>query len=283
MARFLLLAAVVALATGAVGSAAPAPGRTQALADLQRAIDDERRMIELLSKNPPRLGAFQNRHHSAVQHLDRVIEFARTAQAPPTLEADLTGASQSDFNASTSLAYGANSKSVAEAIAHLKEGLRLKALAFPAVQSATAPTGTPQCSDGKDNDSDGITDWTVEPGCSSARDLRERSPFNCGVESSVAGGRLVLSGSCSGAFSEVEFTLLDGLQLNGPFDIAHAPSCAPPTTTVVRCSTKNAEQNPGRLVEARFTTTKRTRGQRVRIRFFDLRKRQIRNFTVPVR
>lgn len=283
MARFLVVAAVVALATGAVGSAAPAPGRTAALSDLQRAIDDERRMIDLLQKNPPRVETYYDRHLSAVTKLRSVIEFASTAQVPPAVEQNLSDALQSDFDANTSLAFGANSESIAKAVAQVKEGLRLKTLAFPGVQSATAPTGAPQCSDGKDNDGDGITDWDLEPGCSSSRDMRERSPFTCGVESRTAGGRLELSGWCTGAFSEVEFTLLDDLQLNGRFDISHAPSCSPPTTTVVRCRTKTGAQNPRHLVHARFATTLRRPGQRLRLRFIDQRKRPIRTLVVPVR
>jgi hypothetical protein len=52
--------------------------------------------------------------------------------------------------------------------------------------------------------------------------------------------------------------------------------------TVVRCS-KTAELSPGHKVRASFTTTTRKRGQRVRTRLFDQRRRQIRNFTIPVR
>ncbi len=143
MARLLVGVAVFALATGAVGSAAPAPGRTAALSDLHRAIEDERRMIELLLKNPPRLETYRDRGSSAVTNLTRVVEFASTVQLPPKAEQNLRDALQSDFNANTSLAYGASEKSIAEAVAHLKEGLRLKTLAVPAIQSSTAPTGTP--------------------------------------------------------------------------------------------------------------------------------------------
>ena len=144
------------------------------------------------------------------------------------------------------------------------------------------PPAAAQCSDGKDNDGDGIVDWTLEPGCTSARDVRESTRFACTVRSSAVAGRLALEGSCSGAFSEVEFTLLGGLQLNGRFDIKHAPSCSPPTVMRVRCRTKNGAQNPGRLVDARFTTTARRPGQGVQLRFFDIRKRQIARFVVPL-
>ncbi|MGH3070647.1 MAG: hypothetical protein ACRDNB_00065 [Gaiellaceae bacterium] len=138
-----------------------------------------------------------------------------------------------------------------------------------------------QCSDGKDNDGDGITDWTVEPGCTSARDVRESSRFSCTVGPRVVSGRLALEGSCSGSFSEIELTLHDGLQLNGRFDIKHAPSCSPPTLTRIRCRTKNGAQNPRRLVDVRVATTTRAPGRRVRLRFFDVRRRQIGSYFVP--
>jgi hypothetical protein len=171
-----------------------------------------------------------------------------------------------------------------EAIAQLQEALKVKRAALPAVRSALSGPADAQCSDGKDNDGDGNRDWASEPGCSSARDVRESSPFTCEVKSGVVSGRAVLSGSCSGSFSEVEFDLLGDLQLNGRFDIKHATSCAPTTTTTrVRCRTKSGAQNPGRLFEARFATTRRIRGQRIRTRFFDQRRRQIGAYVVPVR
>jgi hypothetical protein len=53
--------------------------------------------------------------------------------------------------------------------------------------------------------------------------------------------------------------------------------------TRVRCKTKDGAQNPGRLIDARFTTTSKDPGQRVQLRFFDVRKRQIGRFFVAPR
>ena len=156
-----------------------------------------------------------------------------------------------------------------------------KRAAMPLVRVAKPPPAVAQCSDGKDNDGDGITDWTLESGCTSARDVRESSPFSCTVESRIASGRLALSGSCSGAFSEVEFTLLDDVQLKGPYDVMHAPSCSPPQPQRVRCKTKEGDKNPKHLIGARFSTTSKDPNQRVQLRFFDIRKRQIGRFVVP--
>jgi hypothetical protein len=49
----------------------------------------------------------------------------------------------------------------------------------------------------------------------------------------------------------------------------------------LRCKTKSGPQNPGRLIDARFTTTSKDPTQRVQLRFFDVRKRQIGRFAVP--
>ena len=167
------------------------------------------------------------------------------------------------------------------AIEFLERALLRKRAALPFVQEAKPPPAVAQCSDGRDNDGDGITDWTTEPGCSSARDVRESSPFVCGLESKLVTGRIVVQGSCSGAFSEVEFMLLDDVQLNGRWDVMHAPSCSQTPPQRVRCRTKSGPQNPGRLVDGRFATTSKDPLQRVQLRFFDVRKRQIGRFVVP--
>ena len=276
---------VAALAAGAA-SASPAPieSRAAAVLELQAAIADEERALELLRKVPPRHETALQRIDTSAERLERIRDFLSRTPGAANAERALSGAVQNDGLARFALGWDPPNADAGEAIKRLQEALKVKRAALPAVRRALAGPAVAQCSDGKDNDGDGNRDWAQEPGCSSARDVRESSPFTCEVQSRVASGRLVLAGSCSGSFSEVEFRLLDDLQLNGRFDIMHAPSCAPTTTTTtVRCTTKSGAQNPGRLVEARFTTTRRTRGQRVRMRFFDQRKRQIRAYFVPVR
>ena len=274
---------LVGLLWGTAGAAPAPPGRTEAVLELNAAIEDERRALALLRKTPPRLKTAYSRLSSAQARLRRVLEFASTAALPKQVEDDLTDAGWQDGGAQIAildvLREFADDAKPAEAF--LEEALRRKARALPLLRTAAAPTGTPECADGKDNDRDGIVDWKLESGCTSARDVREQSPFSCDVQSRIESGRLAVSGSCSGAFSEVEFTLLGDVRLNGPYDVMHAPACGAQRTTGVRCTTKDGAKNPKHLVDARFTTTSNDPLQRVQLRFFDIRKRQIGRFVVP--
>jgi hypothetical protein len=44
------------------------------------------------------------------------------------------------------------------------------------VETTTGPPPTPACSDGNDNDADGLTDYPADPGCTSATDTDETDP-----------------------------------------------------------------------------------------------------------
>jgi hypothetical protein len=262
----------------------PVDTRAEAIAQLKAAIEDELRVIELIRKKPPRVETARDRIDQSRARLSGVYDYLSTVPGAGAAEGAVATARADDWAAYVLISApgGPDDLGQRRAIEFLERALLRKRGALRVLPDERPPA-TAQCSDGKDNDGDGIVDWTVEPGCSSARDVREGSRFACTVDSSVVSGRLALEGSCSGTFSEVEFTLLDGLQLNGRFDIKHAPSCSPPTVTRVRCKTKNGAQNPGRLVDVRFATTARQPGQRVQLRFFDIRKRQIARFVVPVR
>jgi len=274
-----------------VGPAAAAPlpripvdSRAEAEEQLRAAIADELRVIELIKKEPPRIETARSRIDSSTARLNGVVEYLSGVPGAAAAENAAMSARGADYGAYLLISApgGPSDLGKRRAIEFLERAILNKRGALRVLPDER-PAAAAQCSDGKDNDGDGIVDWTVEPGCSSARDVRESSRFDCTVRSSTVAARLALEGSCSGTFSEVEFTLLDGLQLNGRFDIKHAPSCSPPTVTRVRCKTKNGAQNPGRLLDVRFATTARQPGQRVQLRFFDIRKRQIARFVVPVR
>jgi len=279
-----LVSGILVLGASAARNPVPVKTRTEAAEQLKLAIEDELRVIELIKKKPPRVQTARDRIDRGVDRLLGVVDYLSTVPGGGAAEAAVSGALSDDFTAYLLISApgGPDALGQSRAIEHLERALLRKRGALRTLPDEVPPA-VGQCGDGKDNDGDGIVDWTVEPGCSSARDVRESSRFSCTVEPRVASGRLALEGTCSGAFSEVEFTLLDGLQLNGRFDIKHAPSCSPPTVTRVRCKTKNGAQNPGHLVDARFATTTRDPSQRVQLRFFDVRKRQIARFFVPVR
>jgi hypothetical protein len=284
MGRFAAVLGAAALVAGAAGAApVPVQTRAEAVESLKAAIEDERRALELLRKDPPHLRAARDRIYGAADRVNGVYDFLSGVPDAAAGQDALGGARADDYAAAHLLPthYGPRPAGLPRAIEFLERALLRKRAALPFVQEAQAPPPVSQCSDARDNDRDGIIDWMFEPGCTSARDVRENSPFSCAVKSAVVSGRLALSGSCSGTFSEVEFSLLDGVQLNGRYDVKHAPACDPPTLTRVRCKAKNGAQNPRRLVDARFATTSKDPLQRVQLRFFDIRKRQIGRFVVP--
>ena len=282
--RVAVVVGTAAIVVGAAGAKPiPVETRAEAVDQLNAAIEDERRALELLRKDPPHLRAARDRIYRSADRVSGVYDFLSTVPDAAAGQDALGGARADDYAAGHLLPthYGPRPAGLPRAIEFLERAVLRKRAALPFVQDAQRPPRVAECSDGKDNDGDGITDWQLEPGCSSSRDVRESSRFSCGLDSKIASGRLALTGSCSGAFSEVQFTLLDGVRLNGRYNLLHVPSCGTPTLTRLRCQTKSGSQNPGRLIDARFTTTSKDPTQRVQLRFFDVRKHQIGRFIVP--
>lgn len=282
MRPLVLTAAILALLVGVAGAATDP--RSVAVSELRAAIAEEEKAIALLKGTPPRPNGAAIQLDRSADRLDGVADVASTLRVSTGVEKSLRQTGYIDRVLADGLAERFDpADDTARYVRAIRDLVAKKKLALGRLRTATVPAGTPQCSDGKDNDRDGIVDWTLEPGCTSARDLREQSPFTCDLETRMAAGRLAVSGSCSGAFSELEVTLLDGVQLNGRFDVKHAPSCSPPTLTRVRCTTKDGAQNPRHLVDVRIATTSKNPAQRVRVRFFDARKRRIARVVLPPR
>jgi hypothetical protein len=282
--RFAVVVGAAALVAGAAGAKPiPVETRAEAVDQLNAAIEDERRAIELLKKDPPHLRAARDRIYMSGDRVSGVYDFLSTVPNAAAGQDALGGARADDYAAGHLLPthYGPRPAGLPRAIEFLERALLRKRAALPFVQDAQRPPRVAECSDGKDNDGDGITDWQLEPGCSSSRDVRESTRFSCGLRSGIASGRLVISGSCSGAFSELEVMVLDDVKLNGRYDIILAPSCGKPTVKGFRCRTKEADRNPKHLVDVRLTTTSPFPDQRVQLRFFDVRRRQIGRFVVP--
>lgn len=282
MGRVVLVLLFATLITGAAQSAArePAETRGQMIRELQAAIEDEKEALTLSRRKPPRYEGAALRLRRASSRLTDVADAVSEATLPPSVETGLRQVAFDDHIAALGVVSGIwTGTEIFEK--QVSAALAKKSRLLEQIRTAAAPSGTPQCSDGKDNDGDGVTDWTDEPGCTSARDLRESSPLSCVIDSTIAGSRLVLSGSCSGSFSELDVTLLDGVKLNGTYDIQHAPSCSETRPDGFRCSTKNAAQNPGHKVSLRLTTTSTDRRQRVALRFLNKRKRPVLRVVLP--
>lgn len=279
LAAAVLLSALLAGTAGAAQAPDPLESRAAALIELQAAIDDELVAIGLMRKDPPRRDTARLRLAKTLQRLAAVRDFLSHTPGAGAAEQAVGDAWTGDVRARDAIGRSEDR----QAVVLLQENVDRKRSAVAAVRAAKPPPAVADCSDGKDNDGDGITDWTLEPGCTSARDVRESTKLSCAVESKLAAGRLVVSGSCSGAFSELDVQLLDGIKLNGRYDVAHAPSCSPPRDDGFRCSTKDAAQNPRHLIDIRLTTTSKSARQRVALRLFDGRKRIGLRVVVPAR
>lgn len=136
--------------------------------------------------------------------------------------------------------------------------------------AAVATVAAPQCSDGIDNDRDGIVDWRRDPGCGSSRDATEGTPLTCDIDARMRSGQLSLNGECSGPFSRLEFRPVE--PLNGRWSVEHAPRCSS-TPKVIRCKAKEADKNPRHRVDAAFTTTSRDPKQGFEVRMIDTKGR----------
>lgn len=274
MRTIVVAAAIAALAAVTTGSAAtPAPTRGQALLALNEALEDEREALALLQKTPPRVGTAFARIERSLGELETVRAFAATVAGPA--EKAVYDAQSGDHGAHATLYYALNGGEPSDlVIKYLEKALAAKTRAMPLIRTAKPPAGPPQCADRKDNDGDGVVDAKDEPGCNSPSDVRESTALTCNALTKIASGRLVITGSCSGAFTEVDYRLLDS-QMSGRVDVAHAPSCGPAALDGIRCTAKDGLQNPRHLFEARMTTTLQDRGQRVRVRFFNKRKRLV--------
>lgn len=280
--RVLALALLASVLTTAAAGAAPAPGRGAALLALNEAIQRELKAIELLKRTPPRLETARLHKVEAMIELDAVRRFVSGVPGAQAAESALFNAWSADlqtriwaphFWEETKL-----EDNVRVSIDALERALAFKRQALPDVRSAAAPPAAPtQCSDGKDNDGDGTVDAKSDGGCSSARDVREQSPFSCTLGAARSGGRIAVSGACSGPFAELGVRLLD-TELNGRYDVMHAPSCRPPSPTGFRCTAKDGEKNPRHLVDVRLTTTAQDQPQRIELSFRDARRRLLGRF-----
>lgn len=283
--RWLALTAFAALVFGAAGSAKPVPveSRAAAILELAAALQEEREAVAFLKRDPPQAERARTRIWRSMDRMYGIREFL--SEIPGADAENLAGGAAADDYAAAVVVPRTvpDPKGVEATLFYLERAIVRKRALQPLVRAAKPPSAAPECSDGRDNDGDGLVDAKAEPGCSSAADARERSPFHCAVGSQLSSGRLALSGSCTGAFAEIEATLLDDVQLNGRFDIQQAPSCRPPEPERIRCTAKDGAQNPGHLVSMQLATTSKDPGQRVQLRFFDARKRLLGRFVTARR
>src|SRR5688500_17275083 len=116
---------VAALAAGAAGAApAPIESRTAAVLELQAAIADEERALELLRKVPPRHETALQRIDTSADRLRQVRDFLSRTPGAAGAERSLSGALSADLLARFALGWDPPNADAGEAIAQLQEALK---------------------------------------------------------------------------------------------------------------------------------------------------------------
>ena len=139
--RFAAVLGAAALAAGAAGAApVPVQTRAQAVAQLKAAIEDERRALELLKKDPPHLRAARDRIYRAADRVNGVYDFLSGVPDAAAGQDALGGARADDYAAAHLLPthYGPRPAGLARAIEFLERALLRKRAGLPFVAGRAA-------------------------------------------------------------------------------------------------------------------------------------------------
>ena len=251
-------------AGGQRSGAAPVPveTRAEAILELNAAIEDERRALELLKKDPPHLRAARDRIYRSADRVNGVYDFLSGVPDAAAGQDALGGAGPTTTPRRTCSrrTTGHVRKGLPRAIEFLERALLRKRAGSPFVRGRAASAGrAPSARTARTTIGDGITDWQLEPGCSSSRDVRESSRFWCAVG-------LEDRKRTAGALGLVLGRVLRSRVLIPRRRPAERP-LRPAARSLLRHddghqgALQDEERRPecGRLIDARFTTTSRTR------------------------
>jgi hypothetical protein len=144
-------------------------------------------------------------------------------------------------------------------------------LAVLAAGSTAAGRTAPQCSDGRDNDGDGLVDWRVDPGCTDARDDSEGTRLRCRLGHVRLGRSYLIQGECSGPFATMTVDPPRGARLDGDPkpEVENAHRCRSVNGRLV-CAMEDGAANRRHAVRAGFAFVGSPTGP-ARVRFGDER------------
>ena len=146
MRRFAAVLGAAALTVGTAGAApVPVQTRTQAVASLKAAIEDERRALELLKKDPPHLRAARDRIYRAADRVNGVYDFLSGVPDAAAGQDALGGARADDYAAAHLLPthYGPRPAGLPRAIEFLERALLRKRAGLPFVRTRSLRPRSP--------------------------------------------------------------------------------------------------------------------------------------------
>lgn len=144
-----------------------------------------------------------------------------------------------------------------------------------AAGSAAAGRPAPQCSDGRDNDGDGLVDWRTDPGCTDTRDDSEATRLECRLGHERLGRSYLIEGECSGPFASMTVEPPRGARLDPEVkpDVEEAHRCRSVNGKLL-CAMDDGAGNRRHAVRVGFAFIGTPKGP-ARVRFGDARGRAV--------
>lgn len=273
-AAFALALALVAVVAPGAATAEDEPSRRELRHQLADLIADEKRAYDLLGKEPPRVRtarlllepATNDLYAIGQAGLGQVSQLARKA-----LSAD-----------GGAIFWMGNGGDPDRARYHVWQGVHFKQLALELLRAECADgeqrrasrvarcpgaARIPQCSDGRDNDRDGLVDARYDSGCSRRGDRTERSRLRCRI-GFIPGSSISLKGRCSGPFGKLQVVAPAGTAFGGSrlTNVDGARICDDRRRRIVECLMRFLPLPRSHRVDARLPWAAQDfRGFRLRI------------------
>jgi len=245
-----LATAVLAILVPAAGTAAPEFDRAPLVRELNAAIADEERALQLLAKSPPRRETARLALDRSRMRLHEILEDYPPPSLPGLVVGSVADARNFDESVMKDLA---TPGSLAKARKKIEYALRRKHQASGSLLPPPS-TGGSQCSDGRDNDGDRLVDARYDAGCTNARDGSEGSPLTCSLEYAPRGSLYVVQGTCSGVFFKVEISAPQGAEFNTkqPPVVVQDRACWFADARTLDCVMGDGDANPGHVLDIRW-------------------------------
>ena len=271
--RLAAAAALIAVVLPVAATSAAPPSFASLRIELEAAIADEQRALDLLTKVPPRDGAAELKLNASMERLRHIHEALKGSTLEPWVRQSANAAAGLDSTAASRLP--PLNQAIREiAMDEIEKALAEKHQLMGALTPAQAPGGS-QCADGRDNDGDQLVDARYESGCTSGKDASERSPLTCSLGYGVAGGLSQVEGTCTGTFAKLEIVAPPGATFDTkrPPVVVESETCRYSSPSRLECVMGDGADNPGHVVKARFRLQNASASARPRLFLRDFARR----------